>query len=353
MTSRDNSELKDPPGTVYVLGAGASHSSDAPDVRMPLQRGFFATLARSGFGPLLAELYHLLGYGRFGLWFQNHGYGTANHPAGRLLSDEEVSIEDLYEEIENDRGLDSNERDTCLEAMDHVVFKSLSMPVMMMRKHANRQCSLHRALAEMLVAGDTVVSFNYDCLIDDALQHFCQLWHPLTGYGFRFEDAVGGMLPNKADIFESQVTLLKPHGSVTLRCRYKAEDTGMEIMLVGMSMGIDPLNLPIAGDWNPLIVPPSRSKAGHRQYLHHVLASAQDAIGRADRLAVVGYSFPRNDVHIAPLFEKFDGELIVVDPAWENDDYKERLTKLGLAISEGHPGIREFIESQSSTSAEE
>ena len=114
MTNRGNPEFTDAYHTIYVLGAGASYSSNAPEVRMPLQRGFFATLAEGGFGPLNAQLHYRLGYGRFGQWFQNHGYRTANHPAGRLWSDTETSIEDLYEEIENDPGLDTNEREGCL-----------------------------------------------------------------------------------------------------------------------------------------------------------------------------------------------------------------------------------------------
>jgi len=36
-------------GTVYILGAGASYISPAPEAKLPLQKGFFACIAASNF----------------------------------------------------------------------------------------------------------------------------------------------------------------------------------------------------------------------------------------------------------------------------------------------------------------
>ena len=50
---------------------------------------------------------------------------------------------------------------------------------------SHRMCNYHGALADALNADDTVVSFNYDCLMDVALVDRAQRsWDVSSGYGF-------------------------------------------------------------------------------------------------------------------------------------------------------------------------
>jgi hypothetical protein len=115
--------------------------------------------------------------------------------------------------------------------------------------------------------GDTVISFNYDSLIDNAMLHFCPHWHPITGHGLKFDDVLGGGPPNKSKVFPSGVTLLKPHGSVTFRYRDLPVLAKPEIRYVGMHGGIQALTMSMSPGWEPMIVPPSTQKVGHRYFL--------------------------------------------------------------------------------------
>ena len=202
-------------GTIYLLGAGASYASPAPEARLPLQQGFFAHIGKSGFGPLLAEIFRLMSYSPLAEWLIANGYGDEARPYRRLGTDWDLNIEDFYSQIEADPVLGFSRRSQCLKLLDKIVFASVSMPTEALRNSPERACPYHRSLAEQLLPGDTIVSFNYDSLVDDALLAFCPHWHPLTGYGIQFDDVLGGTLSGKQFILDSDVTLLKPHGSVT------------------------------------------------------------------------------------------------------------------------------------------
>jgi hypothetical protein len=81
-----------------------------------------------------------------------------------------------------------------------------------------RTCDHHDALAKALKAGDTVISFNYDCLIDDALaRNGERSWNAADGYGLKID---GDVAPWNSSVVgpgrraATPISLLKLHGSL-------------------------------------------------------------------------------------------------------------------------------------------
>ncbi len=243
-----------------------------------------------------------------------------------------------------DRLLSDCYRNALNLAEEHKI-ESIAFPVLALRNHPDKTCPNHRTLINLIKPGDTIINFNYDCLADDALLHFCPHWHPVTGHAFKFNDLFGGALQEKAKIFQSQVLLLKPHGSVTFRYKVKNDNETL-IRLVGLTGRIQPLSMPMADGWEPFIVAPSTSKSGHHTYMEHILSLAQRKIKRAENVIVIGYSFPSNDLHVRKTLKGFEGDLTIVNPSWNSTDYKARLNDMGFTDYTGFKGFEKFLQSR-------
>ena len=73
-------------GTVYILGAGASYISPAPEAKLPLQKGFFACISTSDFVPQKMVLEGFM-QPSFRQWLNKKGYGEPYDPDSRLTND--------------------------------------------------------------------------------------------------------------------------------------------------------------------------------------------------------------------------------------------------------------------------
>ena len=331
-------------GTVYILGAGASYISPAPEVQLPLQKGFFACISASDFVPQKMVLEEFMQQ-PFRQWLIKRGYGKPYDSDSRLTNDFDINLEEFYSEIENDTEIDNDQKNTILKSLDRIIFESIAIPIIGLRNKPDKSCPDYRSFVKLIKPGDTVINFNYDCLADDALLHFCPYWHPVTGHGFKFDDIFGGALPNKAKIFQSSVLLLKPHGSVTFRYKVKYDHKTL-IRLVGLTGGIQPLSMPMADEWEPFIVAPSTSKSGHHTYMENILSFAKRKIKRAKNIIIIGYSFPLNDLHVRKTLKGFEGDLTIVNPSWDSTDYKARLNDMGFTDYTGFKDFEEFLKSR-------
>src|ERR1043166_6718211 len=80
-----------------------------------------------------------------------------------------------------------------------------------------RTCEYHDSLAQALNADDTIISFNYDCLMDGALaRHGGRSWDPATGYCL---DVTGNSVPwssvtGRGRPAKNPIQVLKLHGSL-------------------------------------------------------------------------------------------------------------------------------------------
>jgi len=161
-------------------------------------------------------------------------------------------------------------------------------------------CVLHKALVNTLEPGDTVISFNYDCLIDYALKvHGDNKWNPRWGYAFPLnrytlagEDHWSPASP--ASRKEESVVLLKLHGS--LNWQLPTTDGG-EIRLkqrVHRQRGTPRFT----------IVPPVWNKTFEGQPIfRRVWEEAASRLRAARTVAVVGFSFVPTDLYAQSLFQ--------------------------------------------------
>lgn len=160
-------------------------------------------------------------------------------------------------------------------------------------------CRYHRRIAERLEPGDHVISFNYDCVMDDALRRDgTGRWSAHTGYDFpsrytvepkgaRFWTPAG---TGRLDLQDS-IRLLKLHGSV--HWQLPAEGTSVKLkQRLHQQFGTPRFD----------IVPPQWNKSLRTPVFRHIWRSAFRAIQRSDRIAIIGFSFAPTDLHVESLF---------------------------------------------------
>jgi hypothetical protein len=148
----------------------------------------------------------------------------------------------------------------------------------------------HRALVRILECGDSIISFNYDLLIDRALkEEGSGKWNAVDGYPCRcsgVEDSAAYWQPRGADRpIQDSIALLKPHGS--LNWTPVPEDCP--------ASGISLTEPPFDPD-KMLVLPPAWVKPINYFPLREVWAQAWGFLSRSKVLIVAGYSLPQTDM---------------------------------------------------------
>jgi len=153
-------------------------------------------------------------------------------------------------------------------------------------------CDYHDRLAELLHAEDAIVTFNYDCLMDDALRRkAARRWDPTRSYGFDIDVPVTGSWQpavQKGRPAKRPVTLLKLHGSLNW----------------DRSKGIEPEDLTLRKDpyeasqrTETEIVPPVWDKTIRSDaVLKQIWKEARRTLPTGPLLLVIGYSVPPTDL---------------------------------------------------------
>jgi hypothetical protein len=160
-------------------------------------------------------------------------------------------------------------------------------------------CSYHAAIVDMLEPQDTIVSFNYDCVMDHALRVGAEgKWSAQYGYGFPNARRVFGhesWSALSAPVgYNKSINLLKLHGSLNWY-PFPEEEDG-EIWL---------RERPYKQRGQKLyeIVPPEYVKvSGSRPIFQKLWANAELALRRARTLVLVGFSFTPTDLDVEALF---------------------------------------------------
>jgi hypothetical protein len=160
-------------------------------------------------------------------------------------------------------------------------------------------CTHHQALASALQAGDAVLTFNYDTLMDAALRASGgNRWRARDGYGVRITH--GANLWDSPKVasrpYSRPIKLLKLHGSLN----WEWNGTSQSVTLKRSPYNPDKL----------LIIPPAVNKdiTGH-PVLSSVWKEARLALRSARVIVVIGYRVPETDLLAQALLR--------VDPAWE------------------------------------
>ena len=162
------------------------------------------------------------------------------------------------------------------------------------------RCGYHDLLVNALQPPDTIISFNYDCLIDHALRSSEQsVWSAKYGYGFknasRVDDSSAKTWSNKI-IPSGQnqtIRLLKLHGSLNWR-----ELPSGNTDPIKFRQKIYKQN----GQKTFQIIPPEFVKAVSNEPFQAIWSRAAGAIRNAETLIFIGFSFPLTDQLVEALF---------------------------------------------------
>lgn len=160
-------------------------------------------------------------------------------------------------------------------------------------------CSYHAGLVKVLKARDTIISFNYDCLMDDALRsQGGRKWSARYGYGFPRPTRVEGFEGWSGDTAvhgeNRSINLLKLHGSLNW-FPFPAVETGR------IQLRQKPYKQ--RGEKLYEIIPPEYAKSiGSRPIFRTLWSKAELALRRSSTIAFIGFSFTPTDLHVDALF---------------------------------------------------
>jgi hypothetical protein len=167
---------------------------------------------------------------------------------------------------------------------------------------STKTCDHHKKFVEnILRPNDDIVTFNYDCVLDDSLRDFGDdKWNPRYGYGFNLGS--GGKLlsgdehwaPTSPSVPTESVNLHKLHGS--LHFQFSSDEEKPSVKLK---------QRPYTKQYGELkfsIIPPEWHKAYDKGAYARIWKSAATAINRAKHIVIVGYSLPLTDLHATALF---------------------------------------------------
>lgn len=316
-----------PGKTVVILGAGATRGAEFVDRHNPicvppLNADFFTQLQRiqtrkhqSTVDGVLRDLLRVYG------------------PNYRVTLEEYVTqLESLAEMVEMLPGSSSafsaeglgEMRTRLLNALSAVLEEAadVSKSTSLAKKEP---CGYHSAIARCLNPKDTIVTFNYDCVMDDALRRIgAGKWSAQYGYCFSNPARVTGYevwSANDAPTgLNSSVNLLKLHGSLNWRPLPSGDADEIRLRERPYKQ---------AGDKEYELVPPENAKRlDGRPTLRRLWANAELALRRAEVLALVGFSFTPTDLHVDSLFRLAMGRntrlkrVVIVNP---NPDHRRAI----------------------------
>ena len=204
-------------------------------------------------------------------------------------------------------------------------------------KREPRICEHHQKFVEKVLVApdDAVVSFNYDCVIDDALKRFGDgKWNPRYGYalplGARGKRMTGdGDWQSAKPAAQKQTLhLYKLHGSLHFQVDAK-DPPSVHLKKLPYTK--------LKGTPKFTIIPPESNKAYDKGVFRELWKKAALAIGRATEMAFIGYSLPLTDLHATALFRTSVKPgalraLVVVNPDREARRRTREVLQRGLSV---------------------
>ncbi|CCO07009.1 hypothetical protein [Desulforamulus hydrothermalis] len=302
---------------VYVLGAGAAAAYTGSYLRetSPVAKNFFQKAMRvidihkikdRYFADEALDFRHIFN-------FIKKFWGINREQIDRANLDMEEVLTLLNIEMEEDR----EEQDSLLLAYEEYL---LLMALTFDKILYGKPCPYHHSIAQSLKPGDTVISFNYELLMDYALRHLVSSnskWYIKDGYGINCVSLSSAhrrsSLPDPA-AGSSNVKLLKLHGSLNwLYCpqcgqlyAYEHRNAkGQSIIIHGMANMIQCTAAHCCHRLSRVIIPPTLMKNYQSiPFIPHLWRQARNALQQAKEIIVIGYSFPATDFRSNWLFRK-------------------------------------------------
>jgi hypothetical protein len=307
---------------LLIFGSGASRGASfvRPTTlcRPPLDRDFFTQLQRIQ-NPKLQPIVDKAIANTVDLFGNNF---TVTMETVFTTIEQSLRLVEATRERRNFRSDDlRKQRTALLQALAAVFEESLIAELDGVKQP--RACEYHEKVVRRLARRDALISFNYDCLLDQTLKdHGAKLWNPRYGYGFRLgsrgvslEGDDAWQPKGEAVSKEATIHLLKLHGSMHFKIQ---SPEGLRYSVILKQRPYTRQN----GDLQFTIIPPEWNKPLERGAFADLWKRAGDAIYRARTLVFIGYSFPPGDPHAASLFrvncrtEHLDN-LVIVNPDQE------------------------------------
>jgi hypothetical protein len=198
-------------------------------------------------------------------------------------------------------------------------------------QHKGTECEHHKKLVQAMQANDEIISFNYDCLMDETLRGYGDgKWNARYAYGFHLGGRGSGLSgdqkwqPTTPAPQNQTIHLYKMHGSLHFFVN------GARVRLKERPYTKQNSNLRFT------IIPPEAYKRYDEGVFKHIWNQAGQALHRAEHIVVIGYSFPTTDSHANALFRistkhKSLKSLVIVNPDREARRRTREILKRGLA----------------------
>lgn len=314
------------PRMVVLFGAGATRGALQKRVPPPPIEHDFFDIARQISGP---------GTGRLRAGVTDDVFKLYGHVSG-------VGLEEYFREIEaraeigqiaksRNKPKDWAKRQSNLEELIRRVLIQTTTEL------TPEECQIHRRVLRQLQSGDTIVTFNYDTVIEESLPEEGPYWDPRDGYGF---EASGVTLTwakrwridrnrVKGESRKSEFRLLKLHGSLNW-ILYKTNKVRLKPRpyVVRARKG-----KPVHDKCS--ILPPGWHKRIDRNPYRQLWRRARLDLEKCSRLAIIGYSLPDTDLIARALLAEvcrsraarndYLKHLHIADP---NEQVKDRFVEL-------------------------
>jgi hypothetical protein len=332
-----------PGDRLIVLGAGATRGARftaeafTPMCEPPLNADFFTQLQRITGPPRRRQLVEQVMKDVVGLFGANFSL---------TLEDYFTQLEFLAEAIKlsppGKGGLTGGDlrdnRERLLAAVSMVLEVSSDAAI-----RTAGGCEHHEELVRHLRAKDTIISFNYDCVVDHALRQSANgVWSAKYGYAFPKPDRVAGHqfwdAQPAASASTQTVHLLKLHGSLNWQLP-PATQPDAEIKLkqrLHTQFGVPRFT----------IIPPVWNKAVADDPIFRTLwTNGERAIRAARHVAVVGFSFVPTDLPVESLFRVALAKapalktLVIANPS---QDHRQRVREVFAKSLEGGAIVRQY-----------
>lgn len=305
---------------VVILGAGASRGASFvrnKKILPPLDNDFFEQLQRI---PTTGrDLPHLQL-----LRLAREEFGPLLDITMESFFSQIQFLDDFHNALKVDRGSGIKRYRKILNIFSAVmveVFRQSFCDGVTQKMHG---CLSHAALAKTLEGDDSVVSFNYDCLMDLALKrHGNKRWNAKYGYGFEIDHGFNAWQfhVGKGRVAkEHSIRLLKMHGS--LNWDRSVGD--------GIKLRSDPYDTSSKRNSREVIPPVWNKDILRDEYYKTVWREARGRLRECNALVVIGYSVPETDLMSKSLIrvetKKLDYLIIANPSALDRNRFKRMVS---------------------------
>jgi len=221
----------------------------------------------------------------------------------------------------------NDKKNRLIQAIAAVFEESMCKP----QSRDTYECDYHKKLVEMLRQGDSIISFNYDCQIDESLKRYGDSkWNSRYGYGFKLGSHGKNLRgdqhwqPNKTASKDESVKVYKLHGSLHFKI------AGEKVYLKQRPYTKQ------AGKPKFTIIPPESNKRYDEGVFANMWRQAGKALHGATSLVIIGYSIPFTDSHANALLrlsikKEALKSLVIVNPDREARFRTREIVKRGLS----------------------